>query len=678
MDFLSPLNMAIAGALTVPPLVALYFLKLKRQVKPVPSTLLWKRAVEDLHVNSPFQKLRRSILLLLQLLVLLAAAFALGQPMFEMAETHRDTVILLVDQSASMDVMEESGKTRLAIAKEEATAFVDNMADGARAMVIAFCDRATVVSAFDTDKDALKRKIAGIEQTQSTSGLTEAITLAEAYSQNIIIGMQGQKDIEMTTDSAPASVALFTDGRIEDADQVVLQRFDLNRVKVYQIGNRSDNVGIVAMDARRNYDRPEFLEVSATISNFGDASREVDAVLYVAGQNVDIQTIQVGPFVDDVPSGSEVKAASGENSGSQLRSSATVVFDAIEYDGEGLVEISLRVEDALDADNRAWTMIDEPRALSILLVTAFNPLLQGALDVLEVGYKTMTPDEYEAASEDELMDGDRSLFDVVIIDGHSTERLPTGNYFFWGGVPQLEGVKIGEPIRNQVLFNWDDAHPVLRYTSVEKIVVNEWFDMQLPAAAELLIEGETSPVLAFLNDGASRYLVSAFSLIRYDEVGPLYNSNLAKIADFLPFMQNSLRFLSGVMSVGGQRTVRPGEPITMPVPTDVQRIKLERPDKRTDDMATAGYPTLQYADTRMVGPYRLDPGLAGQDRFAVNLFSDVESHVKPADSVRFGGEVKSAQATSVKVSEPAWPYLLLAMLFFLLLEWAVYNRKVFV
>ena len=58
--------------LLVPPaIILLYFLKLKRQPLEVPSTYLWHRTIEDLHVNSLWQRLRRSILLLLQLLLVL-------------------------------------------------------------------------------------------------------------------------------------------------------------------------------------------------------------------------------------------------------------------------------------------------------------------------------------------------------------------------------------------------------------------------------------------------------------------------------------------------------------------------------------------------------------------------------------------------------------------------------
>src|SRR3990172_1663297 len=135
MEFLTPGIIAIAAALTVPPLIALYFLKLKRRIVPISSTFLWKRAVEDLHVNAPFQRLRNNLLLLLQLLILVLAALALGKPMWETAQTSESTIILLVDQSASMAVVEEGGQARLDLAKEQAKRCVENMGDDSRGVV---------------------------------------------------------------------------------------------------------------------------------------------------------------------------------------------------------------------------------------------------------------------------------------------------------------------------------------------------------------------------------------------------------------------------------------------------------------------------------------------------------------------------------------------------------------
>ena len=55
--------------LVPPAIVALYFLKLQRQPLEVPSTYLWHRTIEDLHVNSLWQRLRQNLLLFLQLLL---------------------------------------------------------------------------------------------------------------------------------------------------------------------------------------------------------------------------------------------------------------------------------------------------------------------------------------------------------------------------------------------------------------------------------------------------------------------------------------------------------------------------------------------------------------------------------------------------------------------------------
>ena len=59
----------LLGLLFVPAVLAMYLLKLRRDEAVVPSTLLWTRLVADVEANAPWQRLRRSLLLLLQLLL---------------------------------------------------------------------------------------------------------------------------------------------------------------------------------------------------------------------------------------------------------------------------------------------------------------------------------------------------------------------------------------------------------------------------------------------------------------------------------------------------------------------------------------------------------------------------------------------------------------------------------
>lgn len=677
MNFLSPASIAIAAALTIPPLVAMYFLKLKRQAKPVSSTLLWKKAVEDLRVNAPFQKLRSSLLLLLQLLVLILGAIALGKPMFQTVETHEDSLILLIDQSASMGVWEPGGKTRLEIAKTQAQRAVENMSDRARAMVIAFCDRATVISSFDTNKQALARKIDSIEPTQSTSNLGEALSLAEAYTQNMIIGRENEPDVEIRSDAAPATVMLFTDGRIQDADKVSLQKLDVSKIKVTVVGTRSDNIGIIAMDARRHYERPQFLEITATVRNFGPNDVTVDAVVYVDERLLDVQTITLAPGL----TGNTNDTPDAIAESPPKESTRVVSFDEIEFEGEGIVEVVLRTDDALSADDRAWTIVPSPARTRVLIVADPNPFFNPFVDALgesSVEITQMTPEAYETAPMEDIADGERSRFDVVIFDRHSTKRLPQGNYMFWGCVPKIEGVKTNGTVNDEVIFNWDDTHPILRHVSVEAMFVFEWLRLELPKESETLIDGATSPVMSYLARDASQYLIIAFSLMTEERGSYALNTYWIANPDFIVFTHNAVQYLAAAIATTGKRSVKPGDPVTLPLPRRVENVTVHRPDGTDDDDLPAANQTLHYGRTRTVGAYRIEPGVAGRDTFAVNLFNSDESLVAPSDTLRLGSNAIASQTGMIEVNEPAWPYFLLAMLALLLIEWIVYNRRVFV
>src|SRR5438874_10402071 len=107
--FLNPLAAAIAAAIAVPALLILYFLKLRRREMLVSSTLLWKKAIQDLQVNAPFQKLRRNLLLILQMLLLLALCLALSRPVANYTPGAGKTSVILIDRCASMSARAVDG-----------------------------------------------------------------------------------------------------------------------------------------------------------------------------------------------------------------------------------------------------------------------------------------------------------------------------------------------------------------------------------------------------------------------------------------------------------------------------------------------------------------------------------------------------------------------------------------
>src|SRR5437870_13242767 len=77
----------------------LYFLKLKRRPLAVPSTFLWRKSIEDLHVNSLLQWLRQNLLLFLQILAALGLIFALMGFRFHANTTRGKHYVRLIDNS---------------------------------------------------------------------------------------------------------------------------------------------------------------------------------------------------------------------------------------------------------------------------------------------------------------------------------------------------------------------------------------------------------------------------------------------------------------------------------------------------------------------------------------------------------------------------------------------------
>lgn len=145
-------------------LILLYFLKLKRRPLHVPSTFLWRKSIEDLHVNTLFQRLRENVLLLLQLLTVLVLVYALMGFQVHGRSVEGKHYILMIDNSASMNATDVA-PNRLHQAKQEALQEIDSHTDNDSGMVIVFNSSAEIRQSYTQDRSLLRSAVENIQPT---------------------------------------------------------------------------------------------------------------------------------------------------------------------------------------------------------------------------------------------------------------------------------------------------------------------------------------------------------------------------------------------------------------------------------------------------------------------------------------------------------------------------------
>jgi hypothetical protein len=654
MNWLAPTTALYAAAVTLPLLVLLYFLKLRRRTVPVSSTLLWRRAVQDLHVNAPFQRLRRNILLLMQLLALLAILAALGRPVLSMRGGPGRRCVLLVDRSASMNTV-ESGVKRLELARQQAKKIVqslrshiafplDDQSD--QAMVVAFDEHAKVMCNFTSDKRQLEEAINAITPTDGSSCISEALTVARAFAQSF-----GQEANNRATEVS-AQLELFSDGKVRDAEGLVVAQGEMN---FHSIGAVDENLAVVAMQARRSFEKPDEVEVFATVANFGAHPATPEVQLSLDGNIRSVRSVQV-------PGRTETAAGKGSGPGK-----VSLSFSLSAAQG-GVLEVRQLLGDALACDDAAWAVLPPPKNISVLLVTAGNAALESALNACPLAkLDVVSPAQFDAMDKAAL--GIEARYDVIVLDNQSPSDLPRGRFLVFGRPPQASGVRVEGELQNQVVVDWRSRHPVLQFANLINLFASRCHKMVLPADAVVLAEFNTAPALALVRKQGSVYLLAPFDCLE---------TNWPFEPSFVLFCYNAMSYLGTEVAAGQQQSLRVNQAITVENCPPGGKARITGPEIKDLELPVSPAGAVRYPGTSRAGVY----SVAVADRpvpaslFAVNLLDAEESDIAPAQQLTFSGQVVPAQTATSQANRELWPLLAAVTLLLVCLEWVVYNLKV--
>ena len=134
MGFLSFWPLALL--VLVPIIILLYILRQETKTKEFSSSMLWQEVVRNMEATKPWEKLKRNILLFLQILTVIIFIAAMMRPWIKGLGGKDAQMILVIDNSASMASLYDDSKTRLEAAKEAACAYVDELSGNTSIYVI--------------------------------------------------------------------------------------------------------------------------------------------------------------------------------------------------------------------------------------------------------------------------------------------------------------------------------------------------------------------------------------------------------------------------------------------------------------------------------------------------------------------------------------------------------------
>src|SRR5438067_1514665 len=176
MSILAPVG--LLALLAIPAILLLYFLKVRRPERRVATLMFWRPFVADRQANAPWQRLRPSLLLFLQLLAALAIALALIRPGASGAVGVGGTTVVMLDGSASMQSTDVS-PSRFAVAVARARQDAHQLGPGQEMAIVLLAEHAELLAPPTSDL-SWNGLVAGTQTVEARLSPGDALAIDDA------------------------------------------------------------------------------------------------------------------------------------------------------------------------------------------------------------------------------------------------------------------------------------------------------------------------------------------------------------------------------------------------------------------------------------------------------------------------------------------------------------------
>jgi hypothetical protein len=240
------------------------------------------------------------------------------------------------------------------------------------------------------------------------------------------------------------------------------------------------------------------------------------------------------------------------------------------------------------------------------------------------------------------------------------------------------------------VVDWDRSHPLLANVELDNVAVVDSLALHPPAGGTVLIDSTKGVIGAIAPRDAYQDAVIGFEIVGKAKDGSAtLNTNWMQKLSFPTFCLNALEFLGGRTEDSQLNSTRPGRPVELRAAGNMPELTVVDPTGNKFAVRRNAGDVFQFQDSTELGVYEVRRGEAVIERFAVNLFDRQESDVsvrknqnvpgatvQPAD-IRIGNTDVAATVGQTPSRVEAWKWILACALFVLILEWYIYNRRVY-
>ncbi len=623
MNFLIPWG--FLGLLSIPVLLLIYIIHPKYREKTVSSTYIWRLSLKYQKKKIPFQWLRRSLLFLLQVLILCACTLMLSRPYILQTRDGGEKVIIL-DASAGM-LAEKEGSTRFARAKEEIRHLVERKSDEDRVTIILADEEASYVVHRTNAEDVILHALERLSCTYGVANLENALQLAN----------------RVLEENESAEVILYTDRDYAEPGYVTVKN----------VSNDEWNAAVLSLEADL---RNGYCEFAADIASYG-RDAEIAVSLHIDGEWRSTKTLFLKE--DEV---------------------VPVVFwdeeeiQVFEYES---ASVTVHVEDHFPYDN-TLTIYRDGRGRQVELVSESPNMLSMALYAAPENEVFMATTGSSSIPKVIYYEG----YDLYVFEGKLPAQLPRdGGLLLLNPEGSMSGLSLGEAIsgtftaeRNEGISS---AHEqLLRGLTPENIHLTKYTKALSYDGYEILMRVGDDPVLLSKDVDGVPVVVLLFD-IHYSDL-PLLLEFPMLVGNMCAYAAPSTLERTG-FDVGCEVKIR------QKPHADTLRIRYEDAVEETVTESTYdAFPvrlTVDRPGTYIV-TQDLSNGKIRTDRFFVRV-AEEESDFSAQGDVLSGDEYQNPYGTEAGGAnvrhdrKEFFKYIAIVLLMLLVIEWGVQYREQF-